>query len=95
MHAMPLVCLGKEVAREASWRRGYTGVSHTTMGAEAAVQAVQAFLGIEYRMVPSQLQLPDIFGFIGCEYLCSLGIEINKVLVLAAKASVVHWPLLP
>lgn len=64
------------------------------LGLVAAYQAAQAFLGVEHRMVLSKLQSSNIFGFIGGEYLCSLDTQINEVLVPAAKASIMDWPLL-
>ena len=48
-----------------------------TLGLIAAFQAPRAFLGVACRMVLSKLPSPDILGFIGGEYLCSLDTQIN------------------
>lgn len=65
---------------------------YSKLGLRAAYQAAQAFLGVEHRTVLSKLQSSNIFGFTGGEYLCSLGTQINEVLVPAAKASITDWP---
>ena len=44
--------------------------------------------GVEHRVALSKLQSPNIFGFIGGEYLCRLDTQINEVLVPAAEASI-------
>lgn len=79
MIAIPKICLGKEVAREGFLEEGVCTrhLTYHKLGLTAAFQAARTFQGVECRTVLSKPQLPNVFGFIGGEFLWSLDTQIN------------------